>query len=155
LALPGADRGAGNLADDRRQNYVPLELYAAVLERLAGDHEGCNAPLHIRDAGPLSLAADDAALELRLRFDVSHHPQIGAGAGVARIGVAVESQAQSGAVAFKNADRIRPVELDILAHRLEAVRLEPGEDEIRDGLLLPGRARNAGEVAAELRQLVA
>ena len=56
---------------------------------------------------------------------------------------------------LSDADGIRAVGLDVLPHRLDAVPFEPGEDEFGDRLFLPRRARNAGEVAAELRQLVA
>src|SRR5947208_2835965 len=126
LALPRPDRRAGNLSDDRGENNVALELDPACLQRFPSDHEGCQAALHVRDAETLDLVADDAALELRFGFDVGYHAQVRAGTGIAGIGVAVEAEAQSGAVAFDDADRIGPVGLHVLAHGLDAVPLEPG-----------------------------
>src|SRR6185436_20814666 len=83
------------------------------------------------------------------------HARIRAGAGVARVHVAVESEAEPRGIAFDDAHRVRSVRLDLLADGFDAVLLEPREDELGDRLLLSGRAWDAGEIAAELSQLVA
>src|SRR5262249_14647726 len=60
-ALPRTDRAAGDLADDGREDQVALEPNAALLQCLARDHKSRNTPLHVRDAEPLDLVADDAS----------------------------------------------------------------------------------------------
>src|SRR5262249_50921628 len=66
--LPRPHRGAGNLSDHGGKNHISLEPDAASAERLAGDHEGRNPALHVRDAEALDLVADDAALEVGFRL---------------------------------------------------------------------------------------
>ncbi len=90
-----------------------------------------------------------------LGLQVGDHARVGAGAGVARVGVAVETEAEPCSVALEHANGVRAVDLDVLADGLQPVATEPVEDELGHRLLLAGRARDAGQVAAKLRQLVA
>ena len=155
LRLPCADGRARNLPDHAREDHVALELDPALLQGLSGDHEGCKPALHVRDAEALNLVAHDPALELRIRLHVGDHAQIRAGAGEARIGVAVEAKTQSRAIALDDADSIRTVDGNILAHGLDTVGLEPGQNVFGDCLFLTCRARNGSEIATDLRQLIA
>jgi len=67
--------------------------------------------------------------------------------------VAIEGQAEARPLAAQDADRIGTIDLDLLPYGFEPVGLKPSQNEFRDRLLLSGRARDAGQVAAELRQL--
>ena len=116
LGLPGTDGRARDLADDGGEDDIAFQFYAAFLERLAGHHEGGDAAFHVRDAQALDFVADDFAGEFGLRLHVGDHAAVFLGAGEARVGVAVESQAQTGAVAFDDADGVGAVEFDVLAH---------------------------------------
>src|SRR5438309_168819 len=98
LALPWTDGCAGNLAHHRGEDHVALEPYCAPLQCLGRDHERGHAAFHVRNPETLHLIADDPPFELRFRLEVGDHAQIIAGAREARIGMAVEPEAEPGSV---------------------------------------------------------
>ena len=149
------DRRAGDLADDGGEDHIALKWHAAALQRCAGDHEGGDPALHVGDAQAAHLAIQDGAAQLRLRLHARGDHPVLFGAGVARIHMAVEHQAQAAAGALEDTDGVRPAGLHHAADRLHAVRREPVEDKLGELLLATGGAGNVRERAAQLTELVA
>src|SRR3972149_4625454 len=116
FGLPGADGRARDLANDGGENDVAFEIDAAIFQRLARDHESRHAPFHVGDTEALDFVADDFAFEIRRWLHVGDHAAVFLRAGEARVRVAVESQAESRALAFDDTDGVGPVEFDVLAH---------------------------------------
>src|SRR5918992_1266425 len=116
-----ADRSARDLTSDRRQDQIPLELNAALFERLAGDHEGGDAGFHVRSAEAENLPIADSAAQLThgLQFGTKH--PILFGTCKARIHVAVDLQRHSPGVTFDYAHGVDPIRIDLLPYRFDPV----------------------------------
>ena len=149
------DGGAGDLPRHRRQDQVALEGHAALLERLAGHHEGRQPRLHVGRGQAEHLAVPDGAAELALGLELPAQDEVVLLPGEARVHVAVDHQRHPAAGALEHAHRVHAVGVDLLADGLEAVAPVPVENELADLLLRPGGAQDVDEVPGELGELLA
>ncbi len=154
LGLPRPDGRAGNFAYHRRQDDIAFQFHITLLKGFPGHHESGDSTFHVRNAQALHLSIFDGALEFRLGFDGGDHAKILGGSRETRVHMTVEPQTETRAVPLEDAYGVRPFDFHVLADRLETVGFKPVEYELSYSLLLPRGAWNAGEIAAELRQLV-
>src|SRR5919204_1093588 len=154
FSLPGTDWRAGDFAYNSRQDDIAFQFDTTFFERFAGHHESGDPAFHIGNAQALHLAIFDGTFEFRLRLECGDHAKVFRGSREARVRMAVESEAETCPVPLKNADRVGPINLHVLPDRFETVGCEPVQYELRDCFFLACRTRDAGKIAAELRQFV-
>ena len=115
--------GLLDLAADRCDDHVPLQLDARVTERVQRLEVAGERPFHVRDAEPVEPAVGDEMLRLEARHVLE--PRLATRVG--RVHVAVEHQALAPAGTRRDPERVRAVVLDLLPLHLQpepAVQLD-------------------------------
>src|SRR3972149_6898424 len=150
-----ADRRARDLSGNGSQDKISFQRKAAFAHRLARDHEGGQAGLHIGRAETECLPVSDGSLELGLGIQFPAKHEVFFGPGEARVHMSVDHEGSSVFTAFQDSNGVDSIGIDFLANGRDAMTGIPIQNELANLPFRSGRAGNVYELLGQFGRFLA